>query len=441
MVFELIASRADIDAIENLFNNTALMSATVRNLTETALTLVVFGADVHVRDFEGKTVLHHAAESENMDLFYLFLKKGVNIDVQDFYGDTALIIAARNENVEMAQALLMAGANVNLQNVEGETALMEACMKEKLDLIGLLIIWQANPNLIDNFGISPLMMAPVAVIGMLLSAGADPSLRTLAGETAFSLAYEAGKLDSMEELLKSGKIGIDEQLAAIHFMYDQDKTLLHLSIEKNSKAIIRLCLSYGSNINAQDRRGKTPLMYAARQGLVGEVLSLLALGCEVDLTDYSRHRTALLSACIGNHMKVVSALIQRGASIHISDAKGNTPFSAALNLKEITILNLLLETGRIGLIEQEEALFKMIREDKPEHLNLLLSFREGDLTLSRGGEFLFAAVESNSLGVARWLLNRNRNLIRSVNQEGTTLLEFAGIHNHQEMISLLGQFI
>lgn len=99
----------------------------------------------------------------------------------------------------------------------------------------------------------------VEVLKMLMSAGANASLRTNEGTTTLHIAAGNGYRDIVEELLKNG-VHVDE--------YDTKHkwTALHFSAYKNSVEIARYLLSKGADPSLLDEHNMTPLYVAVSAG-------------------------------------------------------------------------------------------------------------------------------------------------------------------------------
>jgi ankyrin repeat protein len=108
-----------------------------------------------------------------------------------------------------------------------------------------------------------------------------------------------------------------------------------------SQAMVELLLEAGADAVTPDRYGDTPLMCAARRGLVGITRALLAHGCgDVDARDRDG-RTALWWACEKDRMNAALLLLEVGADMSIADTQDRTPLDRALALYSRTCVAVL----------------------------------------------------------------------------------------------------
>jgi ankyrin repeat protein len=94
-------------------------------------------------------------------------------------------------------------------------------------------------------------------------------------------------------------------------------------------------------LDARNRRGRTPLMLASREGHVGVVRWLLDKGAAMDERDRGG-RTALCLACEYDHYPVVRLLLERGADPAIVSFEGCTPLMFASDQGHLEVVRVLL---------------------------------------------------------------------------------------------------
>ncbi|HLG43354.1 MAG TPA: ankyrin repeat domain-containing protein [Planctomycetota bacterium] len=123
--------------------------------------LIEEGADVNVRDKDGKTVLMHAAGKANLGIVQYLVEKGASLGLTDQQGDTALHHAARRDSEDLVRYLIDRGSVVDARDRWGGTPLWVAvkCSKGKGEVIRLLLSKGADPHLKGARGKTPLELA------------------------------------------------------------------------------------------------------------------------------------------------------------------------------------------------------------------------------------------------------------------------------------------
>jgi hypothetical protein len=81
-----------------------------------------YGADVRVKDANGKTALHKAAEQGLSDMVKMLLDAGALPDAADKDRNTALMLAAQAGHAKVVEVLLDVGAEPEVKNNTGKTA-------------------------------------------------------------------------------------------------------------------------------------------------------------------------------------------------------------------------------------------------------------------------------------------------------------------------------
>src|SRR5260370_30135208 len=114
------------------------------------------------------------------------------------------------------------------------------------------------------------------------------------------------------------------------------------AIRSNDLAHLKSLISAG-DVNVKDRRGATPLMYAAAVGSVDAVKLLLAAGADAKVKN-TFDATALMWGI--TNLEKVRLLVDAGADVNARSKQGMTPLLiAASNAGSIEIVRLLLAKG------------------------------------------------------------------------------------------------
>jgi len=152
----------------------ALMQSAFNGKLDAVQALVSGGLSVDTTDSEKHTPLMWAAFNGHTPVVRFLLEQGAALDAKDESGRTALLYASSGPYAETVELLLKKGAEVNVQGtLEGFTALMTAAAEGQ-----------------------------EKVVRVLLSHGADPSLKDKDGDTAESFALQKGH-PVVAELLKN----------------------------------------------------------------------------------------------------------------------------------------------------------------------------------------------------------------------------------------------
>ena len=115
---------------------------------------------------------------------------------------------------EVIRALAAAGANIKEHDADGTSLLQMAAMANHVEAAQALIAAGAPLNDADKHGYTPLLCASTVdfgddrMVNLLLKAGADPTLRTKAGETPLSQAKRYHYAHIEAALEKAGARGI-----------------------------------------------------------------------------------------------------------------------------------------------------------------------------------------------------------------------------------------
>jgi ankyrin repeat protein len=221
----LVLKGADVNARSKQGRTPLIVAAAYDGGSEVVKYLLEKGADIAARDGGGSTALVAATEANDTATIRLLLQKGADVNVAGMFyegatgGQTPLMNAASHGNVEVIKLLLAKGADVNatgtsegLHVKNGQialgtyTPLLLAASFGSADAVKLLLDAGAKLNVQDVRGMTPLMLAVASdradpsVIRMLLDRGADPGIRSKAGESSRDWAQKFGDAEVVKLL-------------------------------------------------------------------------------------------------------------------------------------------------------------------------------------------------------------------------------------------------
>ena len=317
--------------------------------------LIDAGADIETKDDLGRSPLHLACRSGELDVAKMLVKAGAGMCVTDNDGDTCLTLASYSGHTETLKMLVEAGADVSVtvNNIgfscltmaacfgrtetvryllglpevdvnhvaDDFTALHWACQEDYRNMQQLLIDAGADIEAKDENGHSPLLLASkdasLDTVKILLKAGADVSATDNKGHTCLLLAAWNGHTETVRYLLCLPEVDANQS----HY---RGYTSLHRAVLQKHSDVVEVLIDAGADIEAKrDGIGKTPLQYACEVGEREIVRMLLEAGADIEAKD-ENGRSPLLLASKEGSLDTVKMLLEAGAEVCATDEGGDT---------------------------------------------------------------------------------------------------------------------
>ncbi|VDP76883.1 unnamed protein product [Echinostoma caproni] len=174
--------------------------------------------------------------------------------------------------------------------------------------------------------------------GSLLSAGFDVNQLDDEGVSLLHWAAINNRMSIVRYLLSKGAFvdRLGGHLAA---------TPLHWAIRQSHLSMVHLLMRHGADPTIQDNTGLPCIHVAVQIGSVPIIAYLLAKGVDVDSRDGSG-LTPLLVACMHSRSAdVFRLLIAWGASLHLTDSRGNAATHYAVNFTNVPAILALDKAG------------------------------------------------------------------------------------------------
>ena len=191
--------------------------------------------------------LLQATQRGDREAVLKLLQQGADINVRDAQGRTPVMIATYQHNTDMVRTLLQAGAGVNIRDNNKENPLLHAGAQGWLDILRLAIEAHADTRLTNRFG-------GISIIP----------------------ASERGHVEIVRELLTRTDINVNHvnNLSWTALL----EAIVLSNGGKAHQQIVQLLVDYGADVNLADRDGVTPLQHARERGFTEIESILLQAG-------------------------------------------------------------------------------------------------------------------------------------------------------------------
>jgi uncharacterized protein len=328
-----------------------LVDAARRQDRAAVRTLLSQRADVKAVQPDGAGVLHWAAHWDDVEMAGMLIEAGADVNARNDLGVTPLLVASTNASAPMVDRLLAAGANPNVASVGGESPLLVAARAGNAAVVTSLLAKGAQVDASEPVrGQTALMWAAAnrraEVVRALIQGGASIHARS----TIVPREYQTG----------SRYVAYDD----VRFVVKVDDggfTPLLFAARSGDAPTADLLLAAGAKLDEPAPSGASPLVIAAHSGNRDVALLLLERGAEPNAAGAGY--TALHAAVLRGDLKVVEALVARGAKVDAplergtpvrrysqdyafsADLIGATPFWLAARYGDLPLMRALAESG------------------------------------------------------------------------------------------------
>ena len=462
------------------------------------------GVNVNSVKIDCRTPLHIAADQGKEAIIQKLLAKKADPKLKDAWGNTSLhLVVQPKEEIkprllktrsrigiighmcvyqtffracskQTVRAIINHGADVNAVNNRCQTALWLACYGGQVELVTVLLNRGADPNIVDKNNDSSLHAAIYGhcnpeTIQQMIDHGAHVNAGSKDCTTPLLLACSTAQAEAVGILLKA---------KANPNIADTDGgTSLHAAVNAEcSKETLQEIINYGADVNAVNKRGRTPLLLSCSYRQIDSIKVLLGAGadpaivddegfsclhaaidgrCSKDtlqeLTDHGSYidatrkdgTNALLRACSTGQSESVRFLLNAGADINTVKPDGNSSLHEAVYGRCSTgILQKIIEQGmNVNAVNnRSETALILACESSPqsESIKLLLEMgADPNISDAEGYTSLHAAVLGNCTRDTLQEIVAHKAYLNNQNIDNQTALWLACSLSQQDSVKFL----
>ncbi|XP_028408266.1 uncharacterized protein LOC114530870 isoform X2 [Dendronephthya gigantea] len=204
----VLASGCNVNAtIPQEKHKTAMHAAAASGHVNVLWILSMIGGNLSSLDTKLQTPLFDAVENQQTEVVKFLIGQDVNLNLRDSQGMTVLHVAAQKSNMDIINLLMNTyKLDVNDQDNGGWTALMWTAEGMRMDAAKCLLNWGADVNILDKEKNTCLHWAALAgdinIMDLLLQSNVHIDARNMFGATALHISARERKLENIRTLAK-----------------------------------------------------------------------------------------------------------------------------------------------------------------------------------------------------------------------------------------------
>jgi len=332
LVRELMSKGANIE-IRDDQGKTPLLIAASKGHLEVVQVLIEVGCDLKAKDHHKQNALHKAILGNSKNIVCVLLDtKTVEYDLKDDQGKSPLDYAKEGWSDPKHIDTLEKIFDVKCQNLL-QTEDFEALLSDQ-DLV-IYLIKSGSPQIFDLMN-----------KGLEINVNATGSCYT---QSPLYYAFRAGHKDLFKKLIdlgaNTGSLGLENHLP-VNYSYP---------FLKADCDMLSILIQGGFNINSQDAQGRSALYIALEYSQKETAEALIKLGCDVNLPDkdtrYPLHKVMQAILDPVDRISLINLLLENGADVKVKDKEGKNPLHKALEVfhsspdEKVDIVHKFLENG------------------------------------------------------------------------------------------------
>jgi cytohesin len=342
----LIAQGANVNARDGS-GETALYQAAHMGYLELCKLLINNGADLNISTFKitmGHSPLYIAIRNRHADVAELLITSGADVNKKNKFGESPMDMAIHAKLQNIVNLLIEHGAETSALKGKGKTdvtakapeiSIHDTVRRGQIESVEQYLDAGGDVDGKDKQDKTPLQHAAFhghkEIAELLISKGADVNAKDIWEQTPLHKSALIGHKETIELLIAKG--------ADVNAKTKGGETPLDTAIQYEEPVIADLLRKHGGKSGAADS-----IHVAAAVGNIEAVKQHLVVGTDVDAKD-ERGWTPLHFATLRGHKKVVELLIAKGADVNPKNNAGETPLDQFEEKKQKEIANLLRKHG------------------------------------------------------------------------------------------------
>ena len=399
------------------------------------------------KGFKGRTAIHHACESENLELVEILLTKyNLNPFSVDDDGNTPLHIAASAGREKVVNMLITKyKCPVDCRNNSKQTPLHYACNKGHLSVVRMLVSeHKADLNSRNENNNTPLHHAAFIrhtnIVKCLIDEfSCSPDTKGCEGMTVIHAACYSGNVELVEMLLT--RYNLDTLSVD-----DNGNTPLHIAALAGREEVVNMLITkYKCPVECRNDSKQTPLHIACLEGHLS-VVRMLVSEHKADLNARDVHNnTPLNYAALGGHTNVVESLINEfSCSPYLKEFKGRTLFHLACYSGNLELVEMLYNMDPLFVDDNGDTpLHIAALAGREEVVSMLITKFKCPVDCRNNSKQtpLHIACGKGHLSVVRVLVSEHNADLNACDEHNTTPLNHAAMCGHNIVVkSLISEF-
>ena len=308
------------------------------------------------------TLLHTAAQSNQVAVMQYLIDSGVKLNAVDNDGNTALHIAVLNANIEAVDVLLQAGIDDIILNKEMDAALHIVVRNNHPNILSLFLDYGVEIVIPGYRKKTPLHVISendsiecIKVLHNKLS-----TLERYKGKYCFRLcAKDEDQVTPLHLAARSGSHRVLDVLIArckehgyeiktvLSFLDEENCTPLQAAVDGGYTEVVEVLLKHGASPVEAKGDHPPPLHMSCAQGRLSMVELMVKYGGPdiVHSVDQSMQTPLHHAALSLNCVEIITYLLRMGAHIDPENKRGRTPLHIAVTRGNFAAMQELLERG------------------------------------------------------------------------------------------------